>query len=200
MDAMQGRQEFSPTPPEVAQLLKNYYGVKRNLILRFKDDSIDDSIALTTLLQSSSAIRDSLDLSLRTLDGDHVTPLAQAIPDLPPEVARVANQAAVTGGDMLGRLASMAGLMGVQGASGPLEDLSKGVANMANMLGGQGGQAVAGSVQSLAGEVAAWIGIGEEVLKGNRILPVSLAANSSSGSSSSNNRPQAGMDRTIVIN
>jgi hypothetical protein len=50
----------------------------------------------------SSAISSSLDLSLRTLEGDHIRPMAQALVDLPPEVARVANQAAATGGTLLG--------------------------------------------------------------------------------------------------
>jgi len=49
----------------------------------------------------------SLDLSLRTLDGDHIRPLAQALVDLPPEVARVANQAAATGGDLLGEQSAL---------------------------------------------------------------------------------------------
>eukprot|EP00882_Tetradesmus_deserticola_P014272 GHRQ01015170.1.p1 GENE.GHRQ01015170.1~~GHRQ01015170.1.p1 ORF type:complete len:281 (+),score=82.48 GHRQ01015170.1:552-1394(+) len=134
MDVAQGRQEFSPTPQETAQLLRNYYAVSRNLILKFKDDTIDDSMELTQLLQSSAAISSCLDLSLRTLDGDHVRPMTQSLPDLPPEVARVANEAAATGGQMLGRLADMANQMGVAGASGPLADLSKGVSSMAGML------------------------------------------------------------------
>lgn len=50
----------------------------------------------------SSAISSSLDLSLRTLDGSHIRPMEQALVDLPPEVARVANQAAATGGTLLG--------------------------------------------------------------------------------------------------
>jgi hypothetical protein len=52
-------------------------GVERNLVLKFKDDTIDDSIELAQLLQSSSAISSMLDLSLRTLDGDHIRPMAQ---------------------------------------------------------------------------------------------------------------------------
>lgn len=51
----------------------------------------------------SSAISSTLDLSLRTLEGDHIRPMAQALVDLPPEVANVANQAAATGGILLGR-------------------------------------------------------------------------------------------------
>lgn len=54
--------------------------VQRNLVIRFKDDSIDGSIELAQLLQSSSAIQTTLDLSLRTLDGDHVRPLGQVRP------------------------------------------------------------------------------------------------------------------------
>jgi hypothetical protein len=51
-------------------------GVSRNLVLRFKDDTIDDSIELAQLLQSSAAISSRLDLSLRTLEGDHIRPMA----------------------------------------------------------------------------------------------------------------------------
>jgi hypothetical protein len=46
-------------------------------VLKFKDDTIDDSIELTQLLQSSAAISSRLDLSLRTLEGDHIRPMAQ---------------------------------------------------------------------------------------------------------------------------
>lgn len=76
--------------------------VTRNLVLRFKDDKIDDSIELAQLLQSSSAISSNLDLSLRTLDGDHIRPMSPAFADLPPEVAAAANQAAATSGQLLG--------------------------------------------------------------------------------------------------
>ncbi|WIA35548.1 hypothetical protein OEZ86_003973 [Tetradesmus obliquus] len=173
MDVAQGRQEFSPTPSETAQLLRNYYGVSRNLILKFKDDSIDDSIELAQLLQGSAAISSRLDLSLRTLEGDHIRPMAQALVDLPPEVARVANQAAATGGQVLGRLADMASQMGVAGASGPLADLSKGVSNMASMLNAEPNGQAASSAQELADEVAAWMGVGDVVVKGRRALPAS---------------------------
>uniref|UniRef100_A0A383W0Y9 Uncharacterized protein n=1 Tax=Tetradesmus obliquus TaxID=3088 RepID=A0A383W0Y9_TETOB len=235
MDVAQGRQEFSPTPQETAQLLRNYYGVSRNLILKFKDetidllsvvllllllllppgvsrnlilkfkdetidllsvvllllllllppgvsrnlilkfkdDSIDDSIELAQLLQGSAAISSRLDLSLRTLDGDHIRPMAQALVDLPPEVARVANQAAATGGQVLGRLADMASQMGVAGASGPLADLSKGVSNMASMLNAEPNGQASSSAQELADEVAAWMGVGDVVVKGRRALPAS---------------------------
>eukprot|EP00882_Tetradesmus_deserticola_P008713 GHRQ01009189.1.p1 GENE.GHRQ01009189.1~~GHRQ01009189.1.p1 ORF type:complete len:196 (+),score=75.78 GHRQ01009189.1:302-889(+) len=173
MDVAQGRQEFSPTPQETAQLLRNYYAVSRNLILKFKDDTIDDSMELTQLLQSSAAISSCLDLSLRTLDGDHVRPMTQSLPDLPPEVARVANEAAATGGQMLGRLADMASQMGVAGASGPLADLSKGVSSMAGMLTPELSGPSTSSAQELADEIAAWMGVRDVVVKGRRALPAS---------------------------
>lgn len=173
MDVAQGRQEFSPSPEETAQMLRNYYAIQRNLVLRFKDDTIDDSLQLTQLLQNSSAISSSLDLSLRTLDGSHIRPMEQALVDLPPEVARVANQAAATGGTLLGRLADMATQMGVSQATGPLGDLSKGVQDMASMIGGQVPGSAAESVQGLADEVAAWMGVGDVVVKGRRALPAS---------------------------
>jgi hypothetical protein len=45
--------------------------------------------------------------------GDHLRPMQQAVVDLPPEVARMANQAVATGGTLIGRLADMAQQMGV---------------------------------------------------------------------------------------
>jgi hypothetical protein len=39
--------------------------------------------------------------------------MQQAVVDLPPEVARMANQAVATGGTLIGRLADMAQQMGV---------------------------------------------------------------------------------------
>jgi hypothetical protein len=69
MDVAQGRQEFSPAPSETSNLIRNYYGVTRNLLLRFRDDTIDETIDLAALLQGSAAISGSLDVSLRTLPG-----------------------------------------------------------------------------------------------------------------------------------
>lgn len=60
------------------------------------------AVLLCAVCCRSSAISSSLDLSLRTLDGSHIRPMEQALVDLPPEVARVANQAAATGGTLLG--------------------------------------------------------------------------------------------------
>jgi hypothetical protein len=54
-------------------------------------------------MQNAPDVREMLDLSVRTLPGDHLRPLQQAFVDVPPEVARLANQAVYTGGDVLGK-------------------------------------------------------------------------------------------------
>jgi hypothetical protein len=55
-----------------------------------------------------------------------------------------------------------------------LDDLSKGVTNMAAMMGGQVGGPVTDGMQALADEVAAWMGVGDVVVKGGRALPAHI--------------------------
>lgn len=64
-------------------------------------------------------------------------PNPQAIVDLPPEVARLANAAVGQSGVLIGRMASAASQMGVGQASAPLEELARGVGGMATFFGGQ---------------------------------------------------------------
>ncbi|PNH07654.1 hypothetical protein TSOC_005842 [Tetrabaena socialis] len=74
-------------------------------------------------------------------------------------------------GGALGRLASVATQLGVQQATAPLEELSRGVVGMSSMFGGQVGGPVTDSMQSLADEVAAWMGSGAVAMYGTRALP-----------------------------
>ncbi|EFJ43624.1 hypothetical protein VOLCADRAFT_106736 [Volvox carteri f. nagariensis] len=171
LDAAQGKYEFLPTPEETRMLIRTYYGVSRNMLLRFKDDHMDDTNNLVQLLQGSSAVGEVLDLAVRTLPGDHLRPMQQAIVDLPPEVARLAAGAVESTGEALGRLASVATQLGVQQATVPLEELSRGVVGMSAMFGGQVGGPVTDSMQSLADEVAAWMGSGAVAMSGTRALP-----------------------------
>ncbi|KAJ9530296.1 hypothetical protein QJQ45_023581, partial [Haematococcus lacustris] len=191
LDIGQGRVDTSPSSEETSNLVRSYYservmcddhmeegnlegtsvGVPRNLLLRFKNDDLDDTGSLASLLQGSPAVSEMLDLTVRTLPGDHLRPLQQALVGLPPDVARMANQAVYAGGDVIGRLAGMATQMGMAQASGPLAELSKGVVGFASTLGGEVGGPVTDSMQGLADEVAAWIGTGEAVLSGSRALP-----------------------------
>ncbi|GFH13040.1 uncharacterized protein HaLaN_08841, partial [Haematococcus lacustris] len=171
LDIGQGRVDTSPSSEETSNLVRSYYSVPRNLLLRFKNDDLDDTGSLASLLQGSPAVSEMLDLTVRTLPGDHLRPLQQALVGLPPDVARMANQAVYAGGDVIGRLAGMATQMGMAQASGPLAELSKGVVGFASTLGGEVGGPVTDSMQGLADEVAAWIGTGEAVLSGSRALP-----------------------------
>jgi len=99
--------------------------------------------------------------------------MQQAVVDLPPEVARVASTAVATGGDLIGRLAGVATQMGVPQATDILSQTSKGVTGMASVFGGQVGGPVTDHMQSLADEVAAWMGTGAVVRSGTRALPAS---------------------------
>lgn len=192
-DVAQGREEFTPPPDETKRLIRSNYSVRRNLLLRFSDDTIDETLALGMLLQSGSAISSSLDISVRTLPGDHIRPMQQALVDLPPDLARAAAQGAAQGGTLLGRLAGLAQQAGVQSAAAPLNDLSKGASALADLFagsasgggasgggGGSGGAGAAGggpvadSIQALADEVAAFMGVGGVVTQGSRALPAAV--------------------------
>lgn len=105
MDVANGRQDFSPSPAEADKLLKTYYNVSKNLLIRFEDDQIDETPRLIKMLQDEAAISAAVDVTIRTLPGDHVRPLAQNIGDLPPELASFATTAAKSGGTVLGALA-----------------------------------------------------------------------------------------------
>jgi hypothetical protein len=59
--------------------IKSYYGVSRNLLIKFNDDSIDDTPTLAQVLSSEAAISSILDMSIRKLPGDHVLPLQQVL-------------------------------------------------------------------------------------------------------------------------
>ncbi|XP_077250116.1 gut esterase (DUF1350) [Tasmannia lanceolata] len=100
MDLVKGREEFIPKPEETRRLIKSYYGISRNLLVKFKDDLIDETPTLAQVLSSESAISSTLDLSIRMLPGDHGLPLQQAIPDVPPAVADAVNR----GGELLANL------------------------------------------------------------------------------------------------
>ncbi|EXC32358.1 hypothetical protein L484_004700 [Morus notabilis] len=92
MDLVNGKEDFTPKPEETRRLIKSYYGISRNLLVKFKDDSIDETSTLAQVLSSESAISSMLDMSIRLLPGDHALPLQQAIPDVPPAMADAVNR------------------------------------------------------------------------------------------------------------
>ncbi|EEC77228.1 hypothetical protein OsI_15775 [Oryza sativa Indica Group] len=102
MDLVKGREEFVPKPEETRRLVKSYYGISRNLLIKFKDDQIDETSILAQVLSSESAISSLLDMSIRSLPGDHGLPLQQVLPDVPPAMADAVNR----GSELLTNLAT----------------------------------------------------------------------------------------------
>lgn len=92
MDLANGREDFIPKPEETRRLVKSYYGISKNLLIKFKDDTIDETSILAQVLSSESAISSLLDMSIRSFPGDHGSPLQQVIPNVPPGMADAVNR------------------------------------------------------------------------------------------------------------
>jgi hypothetical protein len=67
--------EFTPTPLQTNKLVQELYNVRRNLIIKFSNDTIDQSAALSKILQE----RFPEMVTIQTLSGTHTTPLGQDI-------------------------------------------------------------------------------------------------------------------------
>lgn len=65
--------EFTPSPPQTFHLIERHYPVRRNLLIQFTDDDIDQTRLLMEVM-----LRRFPDLTtLQTLKGNHLTPLGQ---------------------------------------------------------------------------------------------------------------------------
>lgn len=73
--------EFTPSPEQTQELIASHYGVRRNLLIKFQDDTIDQSLLLRPVLEGMFPDW----VSFRVLKGTHLTPIAQ---DLPWEVGQ----------------------------------------------------------------------------------------------------------------
>lgn len=67
--------EFTPTPQETNKLVQERYQVRRNLLIQFTNDTIDQSKTLSEILQK----RFPGMVTAQKLPGSHVTPLGQDI-------------------------------------------------------------------------------------------------------------------------
>ncbi|QSJ19886.1 DUF1350 family protein [Nostoc sp. UHCC 0702] len=67
--------EFTPSPLETNQIILERYNIRRNLLIKFSNDTIDQSATLTKILQQ----RFSDMVTTQTLPGTHTTPLGQDI-------------------------------------------------------------------------------------------------------------------------
>ncbi|MEC4817750.1 MAG: DUF1350 family protein [Scytonema sp. PMC 1069.18] len=67
--------EFTPSPLETHKLVQERYNIRRNLLIKFTNDTLDQSAALTELLK----LRFPEMVTVQTLAGTHVTPLGQDV-------------------------------------------------------------------------------------------------------------------------
>ena len=67
--------EFTPSPDETNQLVKESYQVQRNLLIRFTDDTIDQTQSLADVMTQ----RFPNLTTLQVLRGNHLTPLGQDV-------------------------------------------------------------------------------------------------------------------------
>ena len=67
--------EFAPSPTETEKLIAEHYSVRRNLLLKFTQDELDQTVKLNGVLQK----RFPNLVTLRTLTGTHLTPLSQNV-------------------------------------------------------------------------------------------------------------------------
>jgi hypothetical protein len=67
--------EFTPTPFETNQLVEEHYHIRRNLLIKFSNDNLDQSAVLMKILQN----RFPEMVTTQTLSGNHTTPLGQEI-------------------------------------------------------------------------------------------------------------------------
>jgi hypothetical protein len=67
--------EFTPSPQDTNRLVKDSYQIRRNLLVKFNGDNIDQTLLLTKLLKQ----RFSDMITIQTLVGNHQTPLGQDV-------------------------------------------------------------------------------------------------------------------------
>ena len=65
--------EFTPSPQMTNRLIQKRYRIQRNLLIKFKDDNIDQTLRLSDLLR----LRFPSMVTLQRLNGNHLTPLGQ---------------------------------------------------------------------------------------------------------------------------
>jgi hypothetical protein len=67
--------EFTPSPLETNDLIAKRYEVRRNLLVKFTNDDIDQTLNLTQVLQQRFPDM----VAVQTLPGNHLTPLGQDV-------------------------------------------------------------------------------------------------------------------------
>jgi hypothetical protein len=67
--------EFTPTPAQTNEIVEDSYQIRRNLLIKFNKDTLDQSASLRTILQELFPNM----VTTQTLSGTHTTPLGQDV-------------------------------------------------------------------------------------------------------------------------
>jgi hypothetical protein len=193
LDVANGTEEFTPPPEETRKMIKDGYAINKNLLLKFSDDSIDETPVLASVLQSSPLWNQgSLELMVKSLPGDHARPMQQDLSEFSPEFAEFTSQRlseSETFWNSVGSLAEQAtGLPPI--AKEQLAGVARRAASMTSMFGDavgasprrSGEEKQALSMDALVDEIGSWMGLASQ----NQTEPRALPSPSPSDSSSNN--------------
>jgi len=120
-DIAQDRIEFSPTPEESKAYVEKRYACTRNLLVQFQNDTIDETPILADTLQKTMSTANAsaegslglgLELTVKQLAGDHITPCKQPPAVIEDGVSQISEQSK----SFFGGVATIAGM--AQGLSG----------------------------------------------------------------------------------
>lgn len=180
LDVAAGEEEFSPPPEESRRMIKEGYAVNRNLLLKFANDSMDETPILASVLQSSAA-KETLELTVKTLPGDHVRPLQQNLSKVSPELAEFTSQRLSESESFWSSIGSFAEQAGLPSpAKEQLSGIAKTASDVSSLLVGAVGASASGAdIDALADEIGRWIGL-KTMSPSEKALPPPSSSSSSS--------------------
>eukprot|EP00242_Pyramimonas_sp_CCMP2087_P009057 CAMPEP_0198201092 /NCGR_PEP_ID=MMETSP1445-20131203/3900_1 /TAXON_ID=36898 /ORGANISM="Pyramimonas sp., Strain CCMP2087" /LENGTH=457 /DNA_ID=CAMNT_0043871285 /DNA_START=601 /DNA_END=1973 /DNA_ORIENTATION=+ len=149
-DVARGNRAPTPSRQDAKRIITQYYGIDRNLLLAFGNDTVDETSDITVWLSAASKLSDTLDVTLLRRPGTHIRPLQQPIPDVPPNVAFAGKQ----GNELLGALASFAGPLGAKGT--PLGNLASSLDSLTTST-STSKRAIEADLNKLADDILKWI-------------------------------------------
>ena len=90
----EGAREFNPSPTDTKEVCRRMYRARSTLLLKFKDDSLDESDEIEKVLREANTIMRmkrpmvEMEVDLKELTGTHITPLTQSVLFDYPDVLR----------------------------------------------------------------------------------------------------------------
>ncbi|KAI3423953.1 hypothetical protein D9Q98_009787 [Chlorella vulgaris] len=194
LDIANGTKEFAPAPQESRNMIRQGYTVPRNLLLRFASDEIDETPQLASTLQSS-AVASMLELTVKTLPGEHARPLQQDLTRISPDLAKVASQAMSQSESLIGQLGSFVNRAGLPEATANqltgLAKLGMGVTNMIAQT--VASTSAAEDIDALADEIGGFCGLPPAAPKAPPgALPAAAASRTAGGAAGSSSAGSAG--------